>query len=239
MNVTSKKARRSIRSIAAVAVLGVALGVPVSAGAAESGPDAVRCVQKQLNALGFDVGVADGVVGVKTFLASEAYTRFLRANGEGGSVRTPLSVRSAREWCEMVADDSPKVAPYWDALQDSEMSNDPEALFEMAYGYDTGTGGKKNDQLAARWYLKAAVLGHAASQRNLAGMYGSGRGVPRSESTARYWFTAAARQGDAQAQYMLGRDFTDDPQDRLAWLWKAAKQGHQAAIAELDGLLHG
>ena len=226
----------AIKTIVISAVLG--LGLSYSASAAEPADAAVRCVQKQLNALGFEAGVADGLVGVKTFLASEAYTRFLRANGEGGSVRTPLSVRSAREWCEMVADDFPRVAPYWDALQDSEMPNDPEALFEIAYGYDTGKGSEKNDQLAARWYLKAAVLGHVASQRNLAGMYGSGRGVPRSVSTARYWFTAAARQGDAQAQYMLGRDFTDDPQDSLAWLWKAAKQGHQAAIAELDGRLH-
>lgn len=225
----------TIKTILATVALGLALGDSVStANAAESGPDAVRCVQKQLDALGFEVGVADGVVGVKTFLASEAYIRFLRANGEGGSVRTPLNVRSAREWCEMVADDAPRVAVYWEALQESELAADPKAIFDLAYGFDTGIGGRKNETLAARWYLKAATLGYAPAQRNLAGMYGSGRGVPLSPTTARYWFTAAAKQGDAQAQYVLGKSYTTDPQASLAWLWQAAKQGHQLAIEELE-----
>lgn len=228
----------TIKTILVTAALGFTLGCSATvANAAESGPDAVRCVQKQLNALGFDVGVADGVVGVKTFLASEAYTRFLRANGEGGAVRTPLSVRSAREWCEMVADDYPTVDAYWEALQDSELPSDPAAIFELAYGFDTGIGSKKDEALAVRWYLKAATLGYAPAQRNLGGMYGSGRGVPLNSASARYWFAAAANQGDAQAEFVLGKFYTTDPKVSLAWLWKAAKQGHQGAISELEARL--
>jgi TPR repeat protein len=233
------KMNTTIRTILVTVALGLSFGCSATAAnAAVSGPDAVRCVQKQLNALGFDVGVADGVVGVKTFLASEAYTRFLGANGEGGAVRTPLSVRSAREWCEMVAGDYPKVAPYWEALQESEMPADPKAIFDLAYGFDTGIGAKKNEALAVRWYLKAANLGYAPAQRNLAGMYGSGRGVAMNVSFARYWFTEAASQGDAQAQFVLGKTYTADPQASIAWLWKAAKQGHRGAISELELRLH-
>lgn len=238
MNTTIRTQRHGLKSILVSAAVGMALVCSTTvSGAAESGADAVRCVQKQFNALGFEVGVVDGVVGVKTFLASEAYTRFLGANGEGGSVRTPLSARSAREWCEMLADDDRKVATYWQALQDSEMPADPKAVFDRAYGFDTGIGARKDEVLAVRWYLRAATLGYAPAQRNLAGMYGSGRGVPMSADAARYWFTAAARQGDAQAQFVLGNAYTANAQASLNWLWKAAKQGHPGAIAALDARL--
>jgi len=229
----------TVRTILFSTAISLALGCSASvSGAAEPATDAVRCVQKQLNALGFGAGFPDGLVGVKTFLASEAYTRFVRANGEGGSVGSALNSRSAQEWCETLAGDNPIVALYWEALQDSNLPADPKAIFDLAYSLHTGIGGKHDEALAARWYLKAAAMGYAPAQRNLAGMFGSGRGVPFNSDTARYWFTVAASQGDAQAQFVLGKDYTRDPQASLSWLWKAAKQGHQGAISELEERLH-
>ena len=143
-------------------------------------------------------------------------------------------VDNARHWCEKVAEAHPKVAPFWRALQDAEVPTDSKAIFEFAYRFDIGIGGKKNEALAVRWYLRAAELGYAPAQRNLGGMYGSGRGVPRSDVTARHWFLAAANQGDAQAQFVLGKHYSNDDQTSLGWLWKAAQQGHQAAILELE-----
>jgi TPR repeat protein len=241
MNTTATTRRNAVRTIVISAALGIALGCAATvAGAAEPATDAVRCVQKQLNALGFEAGSVDGLVGVKTFLASEAYVRYMRAKGEDGLARMAFNVRRAHEWCEMVANDFPTVAPYWYALQDSEMPADREAIFNLAYGYDSSAegGGKKDDVLAARLYLRAAALGYAPAQRNVGGMFGSGRGVPLNSDTARYWFAAAANQGDAQAQYVLGKFYTADSQVSLAWLWKAAKQGHKEAIAELELRLH-
>ena len=56
-----------------------------------------------------------------------------------------------------------------------------------------------------RWYLKAANLGYAPAQRNLAGMYGSGRGVAMNVSFARYWFTEAAKNLHARAPALMSK----------------------------------
>jgi len=239
MNVTATATNRTARAILMTAALGLALGCSTAvATATESGADAVKCVQKELNDLGFGAGFPDGLVGVKTFLASESYVRYMRANAEGTRGLPGLGIGTAREWCEGLAADHPKVASFWEALQASEVPADPKAIFDIAYGFDTGVGSKHDDALAARWYLRAAELGYAPAQRNLGGMFGSGRGVPFNSDTARYWFTAAANQGDAQAQYVLAKHYIADPQLSLAWLWKAAKQGHEAAITELEHRLH-
>jgi hypothetical protein len=238
MNTTAKASRRTAKSIAAAIAVSLALSCSTAmAGVAESAVDAVKCVQNELNALGFEAGLADGLVGVKTFLASEAYIRYMRANAERGWAQPNLGVDNARHWCEKVAEAHPKVAPFWRALQDAEVPTDPKAIFEFAYRFDIGIGGKKNEALAVRWYLRAAELGYAPAQRNLGGMYGSGRGVPRNDVTARHWFLAAANQGDAQAQFVLGKHYSNDDQTSLGWLWKAAQQGHHAAIMELEDRL--
>jgi len=226
------------KSTLAALALSLALsGSSAIARAAEDAVGAVKCVQRELTALGFETGLADGLVGVKTFLASEAYIRYMRANGEKGWAQPGLNVDTARLWCEKVAEAHPKVAPFWREFAEAEMPTDPKAIFEFAYRYDVGIGGKKNDTLAVRWYLRAAELGYAPAQRNLGGMYGAGRGVSRNDDTARYWFLAAANQGDAQAQYVLGKHYSKDREMSLGWLFKAAQQGHQAAILELENLL--
>jgi TPR repeat protein len=238
MKITTSTRCRPIKTVLAAITVSVALGGSTAmAGVAEAAVDAVKCVQKELNALGFEAGLADGLVGVKTFLAGEAYIRYMRANGERGWAQPGLSVDTARLWCEKVADAHPKVAPFWRAFQETDVPADPRAIFELAYRFDIGLGGKKDEALAVRWYLRAAELGYAPAQRNLAGMYGSGRGVPRNDEVARRWFTAAATQGDAQAQFVLGKDYSDDLQTSLSWLWKAAQQGHHGAILELEARL--
>lgn len=238
MNTTAIAPRRSARTILATITVILTLGCSSAmAGSADTQVDAVKCVQKELNALGFEAGLADGMVGVKTFLAGEAYIRYMRANGGKGWAQPSLGVDTARLWCEKVAIAHPKVAPFWRALQDTEVPADPKAIFELAYRFDIGLGGKKDEALAVRWYLRAAELGYVAAQRNLAGMYAAGRGVPRNDETARHWFTAAANGGDAQAQFVLGKYYTDDGKTSLGWLLKAAQQGHYGAIAELEARL--
>ena len=57
---------------------------------------------------------------------------------------------------------------------------------------------------AAISYRKAADVGNAMAQNNLALMYAAGEGVDRDEAQAVIWFARAAAQGDAAAQFHLG-----------------------------------
>lgn len=240
MTYTETKARQSRSAFRLRNVFAglVAIGVLGSASAALADTASVKCVQNQLRELGFDAGPADGIVGVKTFLAGEAYIRFMKANAEPGWAQPALSDANAAHWCEKVAEAHPKVSSHWNRLEEETMLlADPGAIFNLAYKLDTGEGAEQDEMLAVRWYLRAAELGFAPAQRNLAGMYGSGRGVPKSDVQARRWFLAAANQGDAQAQYVLGKHYSANTGEAIGWLWKAAEQGHAEAIAEISSRL--
>ncbi len=69
--------------------------------------------------------------------------------------------------------------------------------------FEHGEGVDKDPQRAVQSYCKAAKLGDALSQFNLAWMYANGRGVDRNDALAAFFFNAAAEQGLAQAQQML------------------------------------
>jgi len=73
--------------------------------------------------------------------------------------------------------------------------------------YDRGEGVSQNDELAAKWFEKAATQGLSAAQHNLAIRYENGRGVEQSDRSARRWFLAAARHGDETAFYSLGINY--------------------------------
>src|SRR5690606_8956749 len=132
---------------------------------------------------------------------------------------------NAALWCEKVAEDHPKLAVYYKMYQrhldrDAEVPSDPRKIFDMAYKFDTGHGAKRNEALAVKWYLRAARLGYAPAQRNVAGMYGSGRGADLNHDTARHWFLLAAMQGDAQAQFVIGKHYSTSEPAAMEWLWK-------------------
>lgn len=218
---------------AAALLLSLGLGA-TSATAQATATDAIKCVQHQLDKLGFDPGPADGLVGGQTFRSSETYIRYMRANAEKGWAMPSLYAGNAALWCEKVADAHPKVATYWHDVQQADIPTDPKAIYDLAYRFDVGMGVRRDATLAARWYLRAAQLGYAPAQRNLAGFYAAGHGIDKNIESARYWYLAAANQGDLQAQYMLGTRFAINPRAQLKWLWKAAEQGHAGAIYELE-----
>ena len=222
--------------LAVALVAGLWLGA--ATGGANAAPDmseaAIKCVQQELNSLGFDAGTPNGTFSPKTFLSGEAYLRFMKANSEPGWTMPSLSIHNAEDWCTLVAQAHPKVDSFRLALEAQKEPLNAEQIFDLAYKFDAGAGVPKNEKLAARWYLRAAQLGYAPAQRNLAGMYGSGRGVEKSESDAAFWVLHAAQQGDAQAESVVGEYYSADEEISLSWLWKAADQGHALAIAELE-----
>jgi hypothetical protein len=225
---------RSSKIFAAALLLSLGLGATSAQAQAPSNTTAVKCVQQQLEKLGFDPGPTDGLVGGQTFRASETYIRYMRANAEKGWAMPSLYSGNAAHWCEKVAEAHPKVASYWHAIQQAKIPTDPKAIYELAYRFDVGTGVRRDPVLAARWYLRAAALGYAPAQRNLAGFLAVGHGVEKNIESARYWYLAAANQGDLHAQYMLGTRYASNERAKMKWLWKAAEAGHAAAIRELE-----
>ena len=80
-------------------------------------------------------------------------------------------------------------------------NSDAQALYEVAHTY-LSSG---DHETAIPYWLKAAGLGHAKAQYDLAECYRNGQGVAKDLNTARTWYEKAANQTHAKAQYALGK----------------------------------
>ena len=73
--------------------------------------------------------------------------------------------------------------------------------------YYLGLGVERDQLLAARWYLKAALKGNVPAQVNLGQMFWNGRGVPKRPLKAVGWFNLARKGGseraDGHIRYMI------------------------------------
>jgi hypothetical protein len=95
------------------AALAVGLGAFGMATHAFAEQPGIRCVQGQLNALGFNSGRPDGTIGPRTRQASEEYRTWM-ADGAGGDGwnQPALTALNGQDWCEQVAKDHPEVARF-------------------------------------------------------------------------------------------------------------------------------
>jgi hypothetical protein len=85
----------------------------VSASAAMAEQPGILCVQNQLNALGFNAGVADGTIGQKTRNAAEQYRAWMTGGaGEAGWSQPALTALNGESWCEEIGKAHPEVAKY-------------------------------------------------------------------------------------------------------------------------------
>ena len=98
-----------------------------------------------------------------------------------------------------------------------------------------------HQEFAFQCCLKAATMGLADAQYEIAESYALGIGVPASEEIARTWYERAARQGVVRAQHalasLLERRAAADEAEVLRWYRAASAQGHpgaQVALARLD-----
>jgi len=86
---------------------------------------------------------------------------------------------------------------------------------------------------AAQWYGRAAELGNAHAQNELAFMYRIGQGVPQDYEQAVWWYRKAAEQGFAKGQlglcfmYFHGLGVQRDLDLAEQWCQKAAAQGER------------
>lgn len=110
-------------------------------------------------------------------------------------------------------------------------TGDPEAQFELAahYAEDPAAAGKL--ALAAQWYEKAALQGHAVAEYRLASLYEKGRGVAKDIERAKNLYQRAAEKGNIRAMHNLGvlaaegGDGKPNYTSAALWFGKAAEYG--------------
>jgi|HubBroStandDraft_6_1064221.scaffolds.fasta_scaffold18679_3 TPR repeat protein len=122
-------------------------------------------------------------------------------------------------------------------LQSKAGTGDAAAQLALGRAYQDGNGVPQNDELAVKWYRKAAELGNATAQNNLGIMYRTGSGVEKSKEEAVKWYRKSARQGYASAMFNLGTAYYNgdgvpiDDCIAYAWFLAARENGSKSATA--------
>jgi hypothetical protein len=115
--------------------------------------------------------------------------------------------------------------------------NDVDAMTLLGRVYDEGFNQPKE---AFPWFKKAAELGNAQAQVELAELFDAGEGVSQDTEQAVSWYEKAAQQGHEEAQLALGLHYLEDLEDNITaveYFEQAAEQGNATAQYRL-GLLY-
>ena len=115
--------------------------------------------------------------------------------------------------------------------------NDVEAMTLLGRVYDEGFNQPKE---AFSWFKKAAELGNAQAQVELAELFDAGEGVSQDTEQAVSWYERAAQQGHEEAQLALALHYLEDLEDiatAIEYFQQAAEQGNPIALYRL-GLLY-
>lgn len=108
---------------------------------------------------------------------------------------------------------------------------DPMAQTILGGIHRFGFGVEQDNEVAAKWFRKAADQGNAEAQFNLGIMYKYGQGFKHDSVEAVRWYRKAAEQGFWMAQfglgvfYELGDGVKQDYVEAVKWYRKAAEQG--------------
>ncbi len=89
-----------------------------------------------------------------------------------------------------------------DQLLQQANQNDPQAQFQVAMAYQSGTD--KSLKEAFYWLRQAAENEHPQAIMQLAQNYLTGTGTEKDTTQAVYWLSKIAIEGNATAQYQLG-----------------------------------
>jgi uncharacterized protein len=119
-------------------------------------------------------------------------------------------------------------------LMAKAQAGEAEAEFLVGRVYEDGRLVQKNEEEAARWFLKSAEQGHVPAQR----VYGL-MSVHINPSVGERWILRAAEQGDSEAQFWMGYAYennwfgTTDLREALKWYKRGAEGGNPDAQVEL------
>ena len=120
-------------------------------------------------------------------------------------------------------------------LQTQSENGDASAQLALGKAYEFGNGVTQNDELAVKWYRKAAEQGNATAENNLGVMYRTGSGVERDKEEAVRWYHKAAKLGNLPAMFNLGTAYYNgdgvpsDPTMAYSWFLLAQEGGYPAA----------
>ena len=109
----------------------------------------------------------------------------------------------------------------WRPLAEAGMK---AAQYNIGFLYESGWGVPPDYRLAAEWYARAALQGHAQAQHNLGLMHLEGLGVPKDAARGMHWLRNAADGGNGSAARFLADAYREGrhglPQDAgLAQYW--------------------
>lgn len=101
----------------------------------------------------------------------------------------------------------PNISEYIARAQERRLSNlrlaaeqgDPDAQFNLANKYYSGSGKVHDYAEALKWYHRAAEQGYSDAQYNLGAIYINGVGVAQDKVRAHMWLNIAATNGDINA----------------------------------------
>ncbi|MFQ5545266.1 MAG: tetratricopeptide repeat protein [Acidiferrobacterales bacterium] len=89
------------------------------------------------------------------------------------------------------------VSPAADSNSDSATLTRLMAIHTQGVNSELGRGMPHDLANAAKWYRRAAELGYADAQNDLAKLYDDGRGVPQDNVQAYVWYSLAADRGNS------------------------------------------
>lgn len=127
-------------------------------------------------------------------------------------------------------------------------NGDSVAICELGRRYYNGSHGlNKNLELAFTYFHKAAQMGNADAQCNVAWCYEVGDGVEESLENAYKWYEKSANNNCSMAQYSLGWMYANGifvPKNQskaVNWFIRASENGHSMAqyklgMAYLEGI---
>lgn len=89
----------------------------------------------------------------------------------------------------------------------AENNNFSLAQGQLGEMYEKGQGVDANEQMAIKWYTRAAENGDVYSQYLLGGLYLKGKGVKQDDEKSFYWYLKSAENGYDKAQSMVAINY--------------------------------
>lgn len=113
---------------------------------------------------------------------------------------------------------------------------EPQAQFQLAIAYQSGTSVPQNLNEAFYWFLQAAEQNHPAAIAQVANAFITGQGVEKDALQAQYWLIKLALTGNAQASTTLAKWYEQhstpiEPLD-LAEIWYRVNANHDSAAEQ-------
>lgn len=130
---------------------------------------------------------------------------------------------NAMHWMQQAADQSGSLA--------ADKQTRASAAWQVGDWYQAGLGEPKNPALATQWWQRSARLGNTHASYRL-GLMCQVQHEGKLVSECLDWFEQAAKQDHTEAQLILARWYSKQPDadaDAVKWLERAAEQGNRDA----------